>query len=427
MELDTDGLIHLLETGNNVFLTGGGGVGKSYQTRKIIRHFRDSGKGVVALGSTGVSAINIGGQTVHSFFALGVSKSIQELRSNAYRYGTSTKKFKAICKTTSLIIIDEISMISSSTIEMIDYRLKQARYKGVLLLVGDFYQLPPVLKDRSNYMSNKDVFAFESSIWKSWRLVVVTLTKMQRTKDMVFARILNFIRTGDANEEVLTFLTKLTENQNVHKDATFLFATNSEADKMNDEKLSKLEGVEYRIVAECRLLNKKLNPNEISSWKQNLTTPEVLVIKVGAPVLFTVNKWNEYVNGDRGIVEKIDDDVIYIRKGNKTIALERNNFSLEKSRILNGEYSKNVEYVMSQFPIKLGYAITIHKSQGMSIDNLVCDVVGIFLPSQFYVAISRAKDPKSLKLEIGNEDPKSCFGRIIYTDPKVVRYYSKPY
>ncbi|HIP30199.1 MAG TPA: PIF1 helicase, partial [Sulfurospirillum arcachonense] len=141
---------------NNVFLTGGAGVGKSYTTIEIIRLYRSqTDEQVVALGSTGVSAVNIGGFTIHSFFAFGISSNFEELDQNDKRSRSRLSELKKILKATDLIIIDEISMVSSNMMEMISYRLSSMGYLGKLLFVGDFFQLPPLQKFGQN---SPDIF-----------------------------------------------------------------------------------------------------------------------------------------------------------------------------------------------------------------------------------------------------------------------------
>lgn len=425
--MNLDEFVTILARYQNVFLTGGGGVGKSYLTREIIKYYKATNKGdVIPLGSTGISAVNINGQTVHSFFALGICSDIGELKRKNYLFSSRVNKFKKICKQTTLIIIDEVSMISSNMMEMIAYRLNQARYKGSLLLVGDFYQLPPVLKEREMYDKNGHVFAFESTVWKTLNLKIVNLTEMKRNSDIEFTDIINKIRVGVCDDKVISYLNILCDNDEVkYNDCTYLFPRNYEANEMNLRELDKIVGDEHRIIAKCLHLDKQLSSSEVIAWKNSLITSECLALKVGAPVLFTINKPGICINGDRGVVVKIETDIIYVRKDRKTIALERNDFKYEKRKLIGDEYVENTAYIMSQFPLKLAFAISIHKSQGMSIDNLVCNIDNIFLPHQFYVAISRAKNPKKLKLDTISTSRDEYFKSIIRVDPRVVDYYNR--
>ncbi len=182
---------------SNLFLTGGAGVGKSYLTNEVIKSYRQEGKQVVALGSTGVSAVNIGGFTVHSFFVFGISNNFDELRLADRRAKSRLSNLKKILKATDLIIIDEISMISTTLLDMISYRLDSLGYLGKLLFVGDFFQLPPVQKSRKKDDLFVDLlYAFESSAWSKFDFTVVELTEMKRTQDKPFTHILHKVRRG---------------------------------------------------------------------------------------------------------------------------------------------------------------------------------------------------------------------------------------
>jgi len=156
---------------SNVFLTGGAGVGKSYITNEVISDYRKRGKQVVSLGSTGVSAVNIGGFTVHSFFVFGIAGNFDELAAGDKRAKSRLSDLKKILKATDLIIIDEISMVSTDLMDMIAYRLNNYGYFGKVLFVGDFFQLPPVQKQQNrNDIFGSKLYAFESMAWERFEL-----------------------------------------------------------------------------------------------------------------------------------------------------------------------------------------------------------------------------------------------------------------
>jgi ATP-dependent exoDNAse (exonuclease V) alpha subunit len=157
-----------------------------------------------------------------------------------------------------------------------------------------------------------------------------------------------------------------------------------------------------------------------------LPIEEQLTLKVGVPVLFTINKWGKYANGERGIIQTIEDDYIIVEKDENYVRVERHDFDLLEMKSDEKGKIKNVKLAtISQFPLKLAYAVTIHKSQGMSIDNLVCNVDNIFAPSQFYVAISRAINPKNLRLDFNRGDLTGYLRRMINVDSRVVAYYTQ--
>jgi len=412
---------------DNVFLTGGAGVGKSYTTNEIIHHYRtQSDSQVIALGSTGISAVNIGGFTIHSFFSFGISNNFEELNSNDKRNRGRLTELKKILKVTDLIIIDEISMVSSTMMEMIDYRLNSLGYLGKILFVGDFFQLPPIHKygQQSDNLFGDRLYAFESDAWKSFHPTIIELTEMKRTDDAEFTHILHKIRVGECDNAVLNYMSRLSTTKIKDENPTFLFGRNLEVNNMNRVKLEAVEEDEYILFAQIEKHIGTLHEKRLATWKNMLPIEEQLILKIGVPVLFTINKWGKYANGERGIVRKIEDDHIIVEKNNEYIRVERHNFDLlEMKSDKDGKIQNITLATLSQFPIKLAYAITIHKSQGMSIDNLICNVDNIFAPSQFYVAISRAINPKNLKLEFSRGELRGYLNKMVKVDPRVTAYY----
>ena len=423
---DVDLVRHHLKE-NNVFLTGGAGVGKSHTVTELIRLYRSqSDEQIVALGSTGVSAVNIGGFTIHSFFVFGIASNFEELEQHDKRSRSRLSELKKILKATDLIIIDEISMVSSNMMEMISYRLSSMGYLGKLLFVGDFFQLPPVQKfgENSYDLFGDKLYAFESDAWKSFAPVVIELTEMKRTTDAEFTHILHKIRVGVCDREVIDYMIGLTHTQMQEENPTFLFGRNAEVNATNKAKLASIEAEEHLLFASFETHQGKINEKRLAAWKKVLPVEEQLLLKVGVPVLFTINKWGKYANGERGIVHKIEEDYIIVEKEEIFVRVERHDFDLlEMKSDDKGKIESIKVATLSQFPLKLAYAVTIHKSQGMSIDNLVCNVDNIFAPSQFYVAISRAINPKNLRLEFNRGNLVNYLHNIIKVDQRVVEYY----
>jgi len=414
---------------NHVFLTGGAGVGKSYTTTEIMKFYHSqSNEQVVALSSTGVSAVNIGGFTIHSFFVFGISHNFEELDQNDKRSRSRLSELKKILKATDLIIIDEISMVSSDIMEMINYRLNAMGYGGKLLFVGDFFQLPPIPKQgqKNTNIFGEKLYAFESDAWKSFNPIVIELTQMKRTTDAEFTHILHKIRVGECDEEVNNYMLRLTNTNIKEPNPTFLFGRNVEVNATNRSKLNAVETEEHLLFASIEEHQGKIHEKRLRSWKNMLPVEEQLTLKVGVPVLFTINKWGKYANGERGIIHRIEDDYIIVEKEETYVRVERHDFDLlEMKSDKKGKISSIKLASLSQFPLKLAYAITIHKSQGMSIDNLVCNVDNIFAPSQFYVAISRAINPKNLRLDFNRGNLLSYLKRIIKVDRRVIEYYAQ--
>lgn len=400
-------------------------MGKSYLTNKVITSYRKNGALVVALGSTGVSAVNVGGFTIHSFFVFGISSNFEELSQSDKRNKKRILELKKILKTTDLIVIDEISMVSTDLMDMILHRLKSFSYKGRILLVGDFYQLPPIVKTSSkNGLFSQMLFAFESAAWKHIDPEVIELTQMKRTQDAEFTHILSKVRQGICDEEVDNYILSLCNHESVYdNEPTYLFGRNAEVEEMNRMSLNRLETEETIIFA---ILEKfgAVHEKRLESWKKLLPISEQLTLKVGVPVLFTVNKWGKFVNGERGFLRAIEDDYLLVEKEQKFVRVERHEFDLLDLKVHDdGRVEQTSIATIKQFPLKLAYAVTIHKSQGMSIDNLVCNVDNIFAPSQFYVAISRAINPKNLKIDFTRGDITKYLRSVVKVDDRVKNYY----
>lgn len=410
---------------SNVFLTGGAGVGKSYITNEIIKHYRICDKQVVSLGSTGISAVNIGGFTIHSFFIFGISSNFEELKQSDKRVKSRLNDLKKILKATDLIVIDEISMVSSNLLDMIAYRLNNYGYLGKLLFVGDFFQLPPVQKNSGNDIFGKKLYAFESIAWDRFDLIIIELTHMKRTTDIEFTNILSKIRKGICDDEVIKYMVSLWNNDNIEKEPTYLYGRNLEVEKINRVKLNNLKTEETILFSNVEMKG-SVNEKKLVNWKNMLPITEHLTLKVGVPILFTVNRWGKFFNGERGILTEIGDDYLIVEKEDEYVRVERHTFDLLDILIKDDGSIETISLAtLSQFPVKLAYAVTIHKSQGMSIDNLVCNIDNIFAPSQFYVAISRAINPKNLKIDFNRGDLVHYLHKIINVDGRVVEYYKK--
>ena len=393
-------ILKTLQARKNVFLTGGAGTGKSYTTKCIIENFYKSGKNVVALGSTGISAVNIGGITLHSFFRFGRINDISELAKHDKTQRGELKELYKVLSKLDLIIIDEISMVRSSTFEMVAYRLRMGGFKGALLVVGDFYQLEPVVsrdeKGQNSLFSG--FYAWQSMAWSEMNFVNFMLTKPKRTSDLGFFSILERIRVGVCDDEVMGFLASRVE-QNPPANTLRLFGTNAKVDALNEERLNMLKTPLFHVEAAIKA-SQGLSETELKSWLAGINIAKVLELKVGAEVIICANKRGSYYNGERAEVLELKEDGIIVRKHNdelcsiEPVCLELNAYADE-----GGNVAKQVLASFVQYPLRLAYAITIHKSQGMSLDDYICDVNDIFASGQLYVALSRARSAKGLFLE----------------------------
>ena len=420
-----DAILSTLEH-DHLFLTGGAGTGKSYLTNEVIAHYRATDRQVVALGSTGVSAVNINGFTIHSFFAFGISSNFDELAQSDKRNRKRLSDLKKILKATDLIVIDEISMVSTDLMDMILYRLESYHYQGRVMLVGDFYQLPPIVKGGrgAGDLFGGMLYAFESTAWQRLAPVTVELTEMKRTQDAEFTHILGKIRKGVCDEEVERYCFMLANNTvDERRNPTHLYGRNLEVEQLNRARLNELPTEETILFANLEKFG-SVHDKRLETWKKLLPVSEQLTLKVGVPVLFTVNKWGSFVNGERGILRTIEEDHLIVEKNDAYVRVERHDFDLLDMVVHDdGKVEQLSLATLSQFPLKLAYAVTIHKSQGMSIDDLVCNVDNIFAPSQFYVAISRATDPKRLRLDFNRGDLARYLHKVIHVDARVHSFY----
>ncbi|QFR50034.1 AAA family ATPase [Sulfurimonas lithotrophica] len=409
-------ILEKLKNKQNIFLTGGAGVGKTTMTRQIIDSYTQDAKKIARLASTGMAATLIDGQTLHSFLDLGISNNLEELQ-NSGKFEIK-KKIKKLIFSMDLIVIDEISMVSDTLFEMIELRLKQAEFKGSVLVVGDFLQLPPVVRGSSEVN-----FAFESQAWSNFAFEIVELTHIYRTDDKKFIELLGDVRRGYVDEDVHNHLNEyikpLPED---YSQFTYLFGKNISASAHNKAQLEFVDGDLLTKDAQIIKHNNSVKDSEIENFIRDARIEKSLELKIGVPVLFTRNAWN-YFNGQKGRVVNMDAQYIYVQKADgKIVKLEPVRMSKSKwvEKVKEGKKQLQEEDVFSiyQYPIKLAYAITIHKSQGMSIEDLIIATHEIFAPSQFYVALSRCSNPKRLNLIAPNRQ----WYELIYANKKALDF-----
>lgn len=409
-------IIEKLKEKKSVFLTGGAGVGKTTLTKKIIQTYQSDAKKVAKLASTAMAATLIEGQTLHSFFDFGIANDLRELEQRGKL--EISKKVKKLLSSMDLIVIDEISMVSDTLFEMIYLRLSQGGFDGVLLVVGDFLQLPPVVRG-----SDEVRFAFESLAWSELSFERIALTHIYRTDDKEFIELLADIRRGFVDESVHehlnSFIKPLGEDLSQF---TFLFGKNSSASLHNKMQLQHIDGELYIKEAQIIKHVSSVKDEEIERFMQDARVEKQLELKIGAAILFTRNAWN-YFNGERGVVVNIDSSFVYVKKSDGTViklesVAQSKNVWSEKSVDGKKEIVEEPLFSVYQYPIKLVYAITIYKSQGMSIEDLIIETNEIFAPSQFYVAISRSSNPKRLTLIA----PKRQWRDIVFVNQRALRF-----
>jgi ATP-dependent exoDNAse (exonuclease V) alpha subunit len=402
----------LISRGDNVFISGSGGTGKSFLIEHIKQLFGGIGHKFAVASSTGISAIPIGGVTIHSLLGTNILGTIPEVKSYV-ETEKAHKKFTKNLANIDTIIVDEVSMLSSNYIDMIDYYLKTLTHTHhpfggyQMIFIGDFCQLPPVEKIREVR------YAFESRAWEMANIKNVFLTKTYRQEDEEFVRHLNEIRFGNVTQETLDFFNPCVGN--VLKDPTKLFSTNKTSSDYNMQQLSLLKSDEITV-------NASYSGNEtyFETIKKNCTAENILTVKVGAPViLLSNNKIEGYANGSRGTILSYDNEkfVVKLLNGHE-VNVEVNAWNHLSSELdSKGDYT--VLATMTQYPMKLAYSITMHKSQGMSIDFLSLNLMDVFVEGQSYVALSRAKTIQGLHLQY------KLNRRIVKTNERVRKFYEE--
>ncbi|MBO7369580.1 MAG: AAA family ATPase, partial [Campylobacter sp.] len=294
---------------SNLFITGGGGVGKSYITKDIINAYKGAKKPVVVLGSTGISAVEIGGVTLHSFFKLGICKNADELKQIDKKQKDKISELKKILKTAKLIVIDEISMISAEVFDLVYYRLINSEFSGKVLVVGDFYQLPPVQKKDETQKPQNSLFsgyyAFSSYGWTQLNFAYIEMIGSKRTQDENLYKMLSNLRVGVVNDDLVEFLkSRLIDFSEAKSSSTMIFGRNREADELNALRLNAINSPLVVAKGYYEIYDFALSDEKIEKWIKSLSVNENLHLKVGAKVIFTTNRWGEFYNGEQGVIEK---------------------------------------------------------------------------------------------------------------------------
>lgn len=381
--------LDILKTGRNVFLTGAAGSGKTYVLREYIKYLDGLNAEIGVTASTGIAATHMGGTTIHSWSGIGIRDSLSKDEILAI---IDKKKLKEKLKNFSVLIIDEVSMLHHYLLDLVDAILREARdsdepFGGVqVVLCGDFFQLPPVHKAGER----EAFFSYHSEVWKSreLNLKICYLTEQHRQNDFSFTKVLNDIRKNKAGKEILEILEARFSKKPGEDLATRLYSHNRDVDKENESELNKLPGkiFEYDMFERGRR-------STVESLKKSCLAPEILKLKEGAKVMFVKNNFDDgYVNGTLGIVVKCGPENIKVRTLNgETIDVERENWRVEEDGRVRAE--------ISQYPLRLAWAITVHKSQGMSLDAAEIDLSKSFEKGMGYVALSRVRSLEGLFLK----------------------------
>jgi len=390
----------LLETNENVFVTGKAGTGKTTFLKYFVSHCN---KKFVVLAPTGVAALNAGGETIHSFFKFRTDITIDKVSKK--RYGKNS-----IYKNLDTIVIDEVSMLRADLLDCVDKFLRlngpipKLPFGGIqMLFIGDLRQLPPVVKKEEEFLFHKyydSPYFFSAKCMDEVFCHIIEFQKVYRQTDEKFISMLNSIRTNNVDSDIINCLNeKVNKKLENRKLSILLTTTNKSAEFYNDKFLNQINCDSKTFVAETEDID------NVSAFPVN----SELKLKVGAQVMMLNNdSKNRWVNGSIGVVEDIRKDLskdkyqIYVKMQNgKTEIVEQHKWELfkykwnQESNVVETETAGS----FSQYPMKLAWAVTIHKSQGKTFDSVLIDLgYGAFAPGQLYVALSRCKDLDGISL-----------------------------
>lgn len=399
----------LLKMGRNIFLTGAAGAGKTYLLNKYIKYLKDNNVEVAVTASTGIAATHLQGTTIHSWSGIGVRDEITKADLEKL---LTTSRITRNYKKTKVLIIDEISMLHKHQLDMVNtiarYILNVDKpFGGIqVVLCGDFFQLPPI---SSSSLDTEKHFAFEASIWDDADFHVCYLEEQHRQGDDPLLVVLNDIRSGTAGEHTKVPLrTRYKKEPAGATIATKLYSRNINVDAINERELAKIPGIEKTFSMETKGFSAL-----VEGLKKSCLALEQLKLKVGAEVMFVKNDpLGSFVNGTRGVVtgfERNDHGWPIVKTyDDRTFIVYPEDWKYEDNGV--------VRAIINQVPLRLAWAITIHKSQGMTLDAAEIDLGDAFEPGMGYVALSRVRSLSGLKLMNLNEMALRVHPKILLKD-----------
>ncbi len=399
--------LDILKSGRNVYLTGAAGAGKTHVLNEYITYLRKHDIGVGITASTGIAATHLGGMTIHSWSGIGIRDYLSEYDLDAMSQKQPlVRRFEK----TQVLIIDEVSMLHPNTLDLVDSVCKELKrshepFGGMqVVLSGDFFQLPPIVRG-----GGEDAFADSARAWAEGDFRICYLSEQHRQDDDSLLAILNDIRDGNVSEHTRTLLQ---ERIGAHTPdgitPTKLYTHNIDVDAHNEAQLAELDGEEWSFD-----MRDKGRANIVAGLRKSVLAPETLKVKKGATVMFVKNSFEDgYVNGTLGTVVGFDYGfpVVEIVGGKKVTATPME-WSVEE----NGKVLGMVE----QVPLRLAWAITVHKSQGMSLDAAEIDLGKAFVPGQGYVALSRVRTLAGLILKAISETALAVHPYVLSLDTRL--------
>lgn len=380
--------LNLLMMGKNIYLTGQAGSGKTYLLNLYINYVKKHKVPVAITASTGIAATHLNGGTIHSWSGIGIKNQLTQ-SDIAKILGNESKLAKL--QIAKILIIDEISMFHSYRLDMVNQICKKARldtrpFGGLqVILCGDFFQLPPI----NEKGLEKSGFAYKSDAWKELDLTICYLDEQHRQLDDSFLKVLNDIRSQDVSEYTFEKLaTRLNKELGEHIIPTKLYTHNADVDGINNAELEKIDKPIHRY-----LMTTRGNRELIDVLKKGCLAPDDLLIKEGALVMFIKNNPAKgYINGTLGKVTGFDTEgnPIVQNYDGKEIVATPTSWKFEENETVLAE--------INQIPLRLAWAITVHKSQGMSLDAAEIDLSKSFAYGMGYVALSRVKSLEGIRL-----------------------------
>ncbi|MEI6650177.1 MAG: PIF1 family DEAD/DEAH box helicase [Candidatus Moraniibacteriota bacterium] len=384
-----DQALSILRTGANVFLTGEAGAGKTHVVNRYAEYLRSRGISYAMTASTGIAATHLKGMTIHSWSGIGVERDIDD---DGFKHLLKNRVAVKRIRSAKVLVIDEVSMLDAKTLSLVERMCRAAKGGSTLpfgglqvVLVGDFFQLPPVSRGEDAH------FAFESSAWAALDPVVCYLSEQHRQEDAAFLEILSAIRRDEVTEmhRELVQARILGPDDVPDEDLPRLFTHNADVDMINTAALARLPGKAHVFRMATRGSEKPL-----TSLIRGCLSPEQLELKEGATVMFTKNNPDEgYVNGTIGTITGFSPStkfpVVRTRDGD-SITVEPADWAVEEG--------EEIVARIRQIPLKLAWAMTIHKSQGVSLDAAVMDLSRVFEFGQGYVALSRVRTLSGISL-----------------------------
>jgi len=378
--------LNILKSGRNVYITGAAGSGKTYVLNEYINYLKERGVAIAVTASTGIAATHLGGVTIHSWSGIGIKDDLSE---HDIELLTQKEHLWKKYDKTKVLIIDEVSMMHARMFDALD-RLARAMKRNdkvfggmQVVLSGDFFQLPPIVKGGGGIS-----YIDSSEAWSAMDIRVCYLEEQHRQEDTSLESILSEIRAGEVSVSTQEVLEEMNGVRRKSKTTpTRLYTHNIDVDAVNEKELKKLPGdiSEYAMTSQGKA-------NLVTSLCKSILAPEVLRLKKDAIVMFVKNNFEEgYVNGTLGKVVAFEKNTPIVQTySGKKIYVTSSTWEVED----NGKVLASAE----QLPLRLAWAITVHKSQGMSLDAAEIDLSKSFVPGQGYVALSRVRSLDGLTL-----------------------------